>query len=125
MSFWDLIWFLFLTYLFVAYLMVMFQIIGDLIRDRDLSGGVKAVWFIALLFLPVLTAVIYLIARGDKMADRQMQAARQAQGEAEDYIQTVASRSNPAQQITSAKALLDSGTITEVEFERVKAKALS
>ncbi|MDX6322690.1 MAG: hypothetical protein QOF52_2548 [Propionibacteriaceae bacterium] len=48
MSLWDLIWFLFLTYLFVAYLMVMFQIIGDLIRDRDLSGGVKALWFIAL-----------------------------------------------------------------------------
>jgi hypothetical protein len=59
------------------------------------------------------------------MADRQLQAARQAQGEADDYIQTVAGRSNPAEQITSAKALLDSGTITEVEFQRVKAKVLA
>jgi hypothetical protein len=126
MSFWDLIWFLFWAYVFVAYLIVMFQIITDLFRDRDLSGGWKAIWFIGLLVLPILTALIYLIARGKQMGERQMRAARQAQGETEQYIQTVANRgTNPADQIASAKALLDAGTITQPEFESLKAKALA
>jgi uncharacterized membrane protein (DUF106 family) len=116
-----LIW----TYLFFSYLMVMFQIIGDLFRDHDVSGGMKAVWFIGLLVLPVLTAVIYLIARGQQMGERQMRAVRQRQGETEQYIQTVASRGNPAGEIASAKALLDAGTITESEFDRLKAQALA
>jgi hypothetical protein len=111
--------------LLCAYLVVLFRIIGDLFRDRDLSGGMKAVWFIGLLVVPFLSVVIYLITRGDGMANRQMQAARQAQGEADQYIQTVASRANSAEQIASAKGLLDAGTITQVEFERLKAKALA
>jgi H+/Cl- antiporter ClcA len=125
MSFWDFVWFLFWGYVFVAYLMVMFQIIRDLFRDHDLSGWWKAIWFIGLLVFPILTAVIYLIARGRQMGERQMQAAQQAQGETEQYIQTVAGRANPADQIASAKALLDAGTITQPEFDRMKAKALA
>ncbi|MET0693404.1 MAG: PLDc N-terminal domain-containing protein [Propionibacteriaceae bacterium] len=117
--------FLFWTYLFVAYLMVMFQIIGDLFRDRDLSGGVKAVWFIGLIILPIITAVIYLIVRGKGMAERQLQRVARAQGETEQYIQSVASRTDPAHQITSAKSLLDAGTINQSEFDQLKAKALA
>ena len=125
MTFYDFFWLLIWTYLFFAYLMVMFQIIGDLFRDHDLSGGMKAVWFIGLLVLPVITAVIYLIARGQQMGERQMRAVRQRQGETEQYIQTVASRGNPAGEIASAKALLDAGTITQSEFDRLKAQALA
>jgi hypothetical protein len=125
MSFWDFIWLLFWGYVFVAYLMVMFQIITDLFRDHDLSGWAKALWFIGLIIFPILTALIYLIARGKQMAERQMQRAQQAQGETEQYIQTVAAKANPADQIASAKALLDAGTITQPEFEQMKAKALA
>ena len=125
LTFFDFFWLLIWTYLFFAYLMVMFQIIGDLFRDHDLSGGMKAVWFIGLLVLPVLMAVIYLIARGQQMGERQLRAARQRQGETEQYIQTVASRGNPAGEIASAKALLDAGTITQPEFDRLKAQALA
>lgn len=125
MGFAEFFWFLLWTYFFVAYLVVLFRIIGDLFRDRDLSGGMKAVWFIGLLVVPFLSVVIYLITRGDGMANRQMQAARQAQGEADQYIQNVAGRANSAEQIASAKGLLDAGTITQVEFERLKAKALA
>ena len=125
MGFAEFFWFLLWTYFFVAYLVVLFRIIGDLFRDRDLSGGMKAVWFIGLLVVPFLSVVIYLITRGDGMANRQMQAARQAQGEADQYIQNVAGRANSAEQIASAKSLLDAGTITQAEFERLKAKALA
>ena len=90
MSFWDFIWFLFWTYIFIAYLMVMFQIITDIFRDHDLGGGAKALWFIGLLFLPIVVALIYLIARGKQMGERQMQRTCRAQGETEQYIQTVA-----------------------------------
>ena len=125
MGFWEFFWLLLWSYFFVAYLVVLFRIISDLFRDKDLGGGMKAVWFIALLVVPFLSVVIYLITRGDGMANRQMQAARQAQGETERYIQTVASRANPAEEIASAKGLLDAGTITQAEFDRLKAKALT
>ena len=125
MGLWEFFWFFLWTYFFVAYLVVLFRIIGDLFRDRELSGGMKAVWFIGLLVVPFLSAVIYLITRGDGMARRQMQAARQAQGEADQYVRSVAGRANPAEQIASAKGLLDAGTVTQAEFERFKAKALA
>jgi len=125
MSFGDFFLFLFWSYLFIAYLMVMFQIIGDIFRDRELSGGMKAVWFIGLLFLPIVTAVIYLIVRGKQMSERQVQAVQKAQGDADQYIQSVARRANPAEQISSAKGLLDAGTITQPEFDRLKVKALA
>ena len=124
MSFWDFIWFLFWTYVFIAYLMVMFQIITDIFRDRDLGGGAKALWFIGLLFFPIVVALIYLIARGKQMGVRQMERARRAQGETEQYIQTVAGRS-PADEISSAKKLFDAGTITQAEFDGIKVKALA
>ena len=125
MGLWEFFWFLLWTYFFVAYLVVLFRIIGDLFRDRDLGGGMKAVWFIGLLIVPFLSLVIYLITRGDGMARREMQAARQAQGQADQYIQAVAGRANSAEEIVSAKRLLDAGTITQIEFEQIKAKALA
>ncbi|HWI01802.1 MAG TPA: hypothetical protein VNT27_15860 [Propionibacteriaceae bacterium] len=125
MGFWDFIWLLIWSYCFVAYLMLLFKIIGDIFRDPDLGGFAKALWVIGLILVPFLVALIYLIARGSGMAERQVGAARQARAETDQYIQSVAGASNPADQIASAKALLDSQAITPHEYERLKAKALA
>jgi ABC-type multidrug transport system fused ATPase/permease subunit len=125
-SFWDFFWLLVWTFFFVMYLMILFQIIGDLFRDKDLSGWWKALWIIFLIIFPFLAAIIYLIARGRSMADRQAGEMRKAQVATDQYIKSVASQgSSPADQIASAKSLLDSGAITQQEFEQLKQKALA
>jgi hypothetical protein len=125
MSFWDIVWFIFITWIFVAYLMVLFRIIGDIFRDQELSGVWKAVWMIALVFLPFLTAVVYLISRGRSMAERSMRAAAMQREQQDAYIRDVAGHTSPADQITQARALLDSGAISQPEFEVLKSKALA
>jgi SNF family Na+-dependent transporter len=124
MSFWDIIWFIIVSFAFIAYLMVMFNIIGDLFRDRSQSGVMKAVWIICLICFPFITAVVYLVARGQGMYERQATAVSQARASQDEYIRSVASAS-PADQIAQAKGLLDSGAITQAEFDALKAKALS
>ena len=119
--FWLLVW----SFFFVMYLMILFHIIGDLFRDRELSGWWKALWVIALIIFPFLTALIYLIARGRGMAERQAGEMQRAQEATDSYIQQVAGRSNPTEQIATAKNLLDQGTITQTEFDRLKASALA
>ncbi|EME17187.1 SHOCT domain-containing protein [Rhodococcus triatomae] len=123
-SFWDFLWVILVTFAFVAYLMLLFSIIGDLFRDHKLSGWWKAVWVFFLIFVPFLTALIYLIARGQGMTERSIAAAQQYRSEQDSYIKSVAGSKSPAEQIADAKALLDSGTITEAEFASLKAKAL-
>lgn len=125
-SFWDFFWLLIWTFFLVMYLMILFHIIGDLFRDKDLSGWWKALWIIFLIIFPFLAAFIYLIARGRGMAERQAGEMRKAQVATDQYIKSVASQgSSPADQIASAKSLLDSGAITQPEFEQLKAKALA
>lgn len=123
-NFWDIIWIVVWSFVLVAYLMVFFRILTDLFSDHETNGWVKAIWVIALIFVPFLTALIYLIARGSGMAQRQYAAVRQAQSQTDAYIQQVASGKSSAQDIADAKALLDSGTITRAEFDTLKAKAL-
>jgi type VI protein secretion system component VasK len=125
MDFWDFFWLLIWSFLFVAFLMVLFQIFGDLFRDPDLGGWAKAAWVIGLIVFPFLLILIYLIARGRGMAERQAMAMRAARQSRDEYIQSVAGSSSPADQIASAKALLEAGTITQGEFDRLKLKALS
>jgi ABC-type multidrug transport system fused ATPase/permease subunit len=125
MDFWDFFWLLVWSFFFVCYLMVLFQVIADLFRDRELSGWWKALWIIFLIIFPFLALIIYLIARGRGMAERQAGEMRKAQVATDQYIQSVATGSNPAEQIASAKNLLDSGTITQEEFEKLKQKALA
>ena len=121
---WDIIWFFFWTFAFIAYLMVLFSIIGDIFRDPTLNGWGKAAWMLFLVFVPFLTALIYLIARGKGMAERQMRAAQQNQAATEQYVRSVAGTGGSADEITKAKALLDTGTITAEEYAALKAKAL-
>jgi hypothetical protein len=124
MSFWDVVWFIFISFAFVAYLMVLFSILSDLFRDRETSGWVKAVWIVALIFLPLLTSLIYLIARGSGMAERSWKSAEAVRQQQDAYIREVAGKSSPVDQIAQARAMLDSGAITQTEFDALKAKAL-
>ncbi|MGE5794232.1 MAG: SHOCT domain-containing protein [Bacteroidota bacterium] len=123
-NFWDIVWLILSTFVFVAYLLVLFQILVDLFRDHELGGGFKALWIIGLIFLPVMTALVYIVARGRGMAERARAAAQRAKSEADAYIRDAAGKS-PADQIATAKTLLDAGTITPDEFARLKAKALA
>lgn len=124
MSFWDIVWFIFISFAFVAYLMVMFSIITDLFRDRETSGFVKAVWIVALIFLPLLTSLVYLIARGGGMAERSARSAEAMRQQQDAYIREVAGKTTPADQIAQAKAMLDAGAISQEEYDTLKAKAL-
>lgn len=123
MNFWDFVSFFFWTYVFITYLIVLFSIIGDLFRDDKLNGWLKAVWIIFLIFVPFLTALVYLIARGRGMSERRLSSAAQARSETDSYIRSVAS-SSPTDEIAKAKALLDSGAISQAEFDGLKARAL-
>jgi len=124
MGFWDFLWLMVWGFLFISYLMVVFQVIGDIFRDPDLHGGAKTAWLIALFIAPPLTALIYLFARGRSMGERQLQAAEANRAAAAQYVRSVAG-SDPAESIAKAKALLSDGTISQQEFEALKAKALA
>ena len=123
-SFWDLIWWFLWAFIFVSYLFALFAIVGDLFRDSKLNGWAKAAWIFFLIFFPIVSALVYLIARGKGMGDRQVAAAQQYKAAQDDYIKSVAA-SSPADQIAQAKALLDAGAISPAEFETLKAKALA
>lgn len=123
-NFWDILYLIWSTFLFVAYLIILFHVVVDLFRDAGLAGGYKVLWLVGLIFIPVLTALIYILARGKGMAERQQAALQQAKSDTDAYIRQVAGKS-PAEQIGEAKALLDAGTINQDEFDRLKAKALA
>ncbi|MGC4933515.1 SHOCT domain-containing protein [Gordonia sp. DT30] len=123
-SFWEFLWSMVVIFAFVAYLLVLFYILSDLFRDRELSGWIKAVWIIFLIVIPYLTALVYLIARGRGMSQRSVAARQQIQDQTDDYIRSVAGKS-ATEQIADAKTLLDAGTITEAEFHSLKARALA
>lgn len=120
---WDMIWWFITIFVFVAYLMALFSILADLFRDRKLGGFAKALWFIFLIFLPFITAIVYLIARGRGMGERAEAQVQQMQNAQEEYIRQVAG--GAAAEIAEAKRLLDAGAITPEEFAALKAKALA
>jgi Short C-terminal domain/Phospholipase_D-nuclease N-terminal len=126
-SFWDILVWSFWIFIWISAIMIWFRCIFDLFSDSTLSGWGKAGWAILLIFVPWFGALIYLIARGRSMGERQMKAVADAQAQQEKYIKQVASSSatSPADQIASAKSLLDSGAISQSEFDALKAKALA
>lgn len=125
-DFWDVLLWSFWFFIWIAALMVWFRCLFDLFGDRSLSGWGKAGWVILLVFVPWLGALIYLIARGRSMTERQMALVAEQQAAQQDYIQKVAGKSaSPASQIADAKALLDSGAINQTEYESLKSKAMA
>ena len=123
-NFWDIFMLMVSTFVFVAYLVVLFHIVVDLFRDPEMGGGAKALWIIGLILIPLLMSLIYVLARGRGMAERQRAAVKSAKDDTDAYIRNVAGKS-PADQIADAKKLLDTGTINADEFARLKAKALA
>jgi hypothetical protein len=125
-SFWEiLLWTLFF-FIWIAALMVWFRCLFDLFSDHTLSGWAKAGWVIFLIFVPWLGALVYLIARGKSMTERQVAQVAAVQTAQDEYIQKVAgSSATPAEQIAQAKSLLDAGSISQQEFDALKAKALA
>ena len=124
-SFSDFFWLLVWAFVFTCYLIVLFQVIVDLFRDRDLSGWWKAIWIIFLIIVPFLSLLIYVIARGRGMAERRQEALGGGRRDEEVYVPPpVMKIDNPAGQIATAQQLLDSGTISQTEFDQLKQKAL-
>ena len=107
--------------------MCLFWVLGDIFRSRDLGGGAKTLWVIFVILIPWLGILVYLIARGHGMQERQLEQAREMQAAQAAYIKSVAAPSSggATSQIADAKALLDSGAITQAEFDQLKAKALA
>ena len=129
MDFWSFFWLLVWSFFFVAYLMLLFHIFADLFRDGELGGFAKVVWVVALFVVPLLTSLVYIIVRGKGMAEREMERNSRQMAAQEDYIRSVTaasgSTSSTVEQLSQAKALLDSGAITEAEFAAIKSKALA
>ena|SRR5690242_12710255 len=118
----DFLWSLFVIFFMVCYFMILFRIIVDVFR-RPVSGWNKAVWLLFIFFLPLIGILTYLIVHSGDMADRDIQEAQAAQSQFDTYVRDVAGGS--AAQIAQAKQLLDSGAITQSEYETLKAKALT
>jgi ABC-type transport system involved in multi-copper enzyme maturation permease subunit len=118
---------LFEFFLFFAWFMCLFWVIGDIFRSKDLSGVAKTFWVFFVIILPWLGILVYLIARGHGMQQRQLEQAQEIHAAQTEYIRSVAGSSggSTTDQIASAKSLLDSGAITQAEFEALKAKALA
>lgn len=123
-SIWDFIWFFVTIFVFMAYLMALFSIISDLFRDRNLNGFLKAVWLLFIIFIPFLTALVYLIVRGSGMAERSAERDKAAEAAMTDYIRSAAG-ATPATELAQAKALLDQGALSEAEFATMKARILA
>jgi hypothetical protein len=124
-TFGDALWTMFIFFMWVLWFWLLFTVFADLFRRHDVSGWYKAAWTFFVIILPFLGIFIYLIAEGRGMGERNMERARDAQAAMTTYVQSVAGSSGSADQIAKAKELLDSGTITQAEFDQLKAKALT
>jgi ABC-type cobalamin transport system permease subunit len=121
----DLLWSFVAIFFLVVYWMIFFSIIFDLFRDHSMSGVAKAAWILFLIFVPLIAMLTYVIVRGDSMAERSMQQAQKQQAAMDSYVRETAVGASPADQIAKAKELKDAGTISDQEFESLKAKALA
>ena len=123
----DVFWTMILFFFWVAWIWVLVIIIGDLFRRHDTSGLVKALWLIFLILIPFLGVLIYLIANSTGMSERAAAQAEANKAQFDNYVQSVAAQqgTGTAGEIEKAKALLDSGAITQAEFDALKAKALA
>lgn len=117
-------WTMLVFFAWVIWFWLLIVIFSDLFRREDISGWGKAGWFILVLIVPFIGVLIYLIAQGGHMAERRNRDATQAQSQFDSYVKSVSSESS-AEQISKAKQLLDSGAITQAEFEHLKSKALA
>ncbi len=119
----DVLWTMFIFFLFVIWIWILITVFVDIFRRKDASGFTKAAWIVFVIILPYLGVLIYLIANHDGMADRNLAQMQQQKAQQDDYIRSVSG--GAAGEIEKAKGLLDSGAITQAEFDSIKAKALA
>ena len=118
-------WTVFEIFLWIIWIWILIYVFIDIFRSHDLSGWAKALWFVFVLFIPLIGVLVYLIARGGEMQQRAQQQAQQQDQEVRRYIQQTANEGNSADQLTKLADLRDRGVITADEFEREKAKVLA
>ena len=119
----DILWTMFIFFLFVIWIWILITVFADIFRRKDVGGGSKTLWIIFVIVLPYLGVFVYLIANHDGMADRNIAQMQKQQEQTDAYIKSVAGGS--AAEIEKAKGLLDSGAITQAEYDQIKAKALA
>ena len=120
----DVVWTMVIFFLWITWFWLLITIFADIFRRDDLSGLGKTGWLIFTIVLPFLGVFIYLITQGDEMGKRNLAKARAQQSQFDDYVRETAGAGGAAAEIDKAKQLLDSGAITQAEFEAIKAKAL-
>jgi hypothetical protein len=121
----DVLWTMLVFFLWVGWFMLLFHVVGDIFRRRDIGGGKKTVWLLFVLFAPFVGVFAYLIANNDGMAQRNIEQSAAAKSQMDEYVRSVAGGGGAAAEIDKAKKLLDSGAISQPEFEAIKAKALA
>ncbi len=121
----DILWTMFIFFLFIIWIWILITVFADIFRRKDTSGFGKAAWIIFVILLPYLGVLVYLIANHDGMADRNIAQMQKQQQATDAYIQSVAGSGGAAAEIEKAKGLLDSGAITQSEFDAIKQKALA
>ena len=121
----DVLWTMLIFFLWVMWFWLLIVIIGDVFRRRDIGGGKKTIWLIFILFVPFIGVLAYVLSNSDGMAERNMERARSQRAQMDDYVRETAGSGGAAAEIDKAKQLLDSGAITQAEFDAIKAKALA
>jgi len=126
-TFWDAIWTMVIFFLWILWFWLLFTIWADIFRRHDISGWGKTGWLVLTIVLPFLGAFVYLISQGDGMTKRNVQQAQSQRAQFDEYVRETASSGGggAAAEIEKAKSLLDSGAITQAEFDSIKAKALA
>jgi len=124
-TFGQVMWTMFVFFIWILFFWLLFTVFADLFRRHDISGWAKAGWTFFVIVLPFLGIFVYLIAEGKGMGERSMRQAQQAQSDMDSYVRSVASSGSSAEQIAKGKELLDSGAITQAEYDQLKAKALA
>jgi Short C-terminal domain/Phospholipase_D-nuclease N-terminal len=120
----EVFWTMLIFFAFVIWIWILFTVFADIFRRHDTSGGVKVLWIIFIVILPYFGAFVYLIAEHKGMTERALAAQKEAQAQVDQYVKSVAGTGSSADQIAKAKQLLDSGTISQAEFDKMKAQAL-
>jgi Phospholipase_D-nuclease N-terminal len=121
----DILWTMIIFFTWVVWLWMMFAILTDVFRRRDIGGWAKAAWTVFLILVPFLGALVYLIANHGGMTDRRVEDMQEAQAQFDDRVRSVAARDGAAVEIEKGKQLLDSGAITPQEYDAIKAKAIA
>jgi predicted PurR-regulated permease PerM len=121
----DVFWTILIFFVWIAWFMLLFRVIADVFRRHDIHGGTKVLWLIFVIIVPFLGVFIYLVVESKGMTERSMADVQAQQTQMDNYVKSVAGSGGAAAEIEKAKGLLDSGAITQAEFDAIKAKALA